>query len=60
LEAAAKACGLGPAKNDREKHCLVIYTWMYLDLALQETVNEPSKDITLDAFTKVLLRKQNK
>ena len=59
LEAAAKACGLGPAKDDKHKRGLVIQTWMHLDLALRETVDEPSEDLTLDEFTKVLLRKQN-
>ena len=32
---------------------------MHLDLPLRETVDEPAKDLTLDEFTKVLLRKQN-
>jgi hypothetical protein len=44
LEAAAKACGLGPAKDDLQKRGLVIQTWMHLDLALRETVDEPSED----------------
>jgi hypothetical protein len=59
LEAAAKACRLGLAKDNPQKRGLVIQTWMHLDLPLQETVDEPSKDVTLDEFTKVLLRKQN-
>jgi hypothetical protein len=32
---------------------------MYLDLLLGEAVDGPSKDLTLDELTKVLLRKQN-
>ena len=59
LEAAAKACGLGPAQDDPQKRGLVIQTWMHLDLPLRETVDEPAEDLTLDEFTKVLLRKQN-
>ena len=59
LEAAAKACGLGPAQDDPQKRCLVIQVWMHLDLALCKTVDEPSEDLTLDQFTKVLLQKQN-
>jgi hypothetical protein len=59
LEAAAKACGLGSASDDPQKRGLVIQAWMHLDLPLRETVDEPSEDLTLDEFTKVLLRKQN-
>ena len=59
LEAAAKACGLGSASDDPQKRGLVIQTWMHLDLPLWETIDKPSKDQTLDEFTKVLLRKQN-
>ena len=59
LEAAAKACGLGSASDDPQKRGLVIQAWMHLDLPLRETVDEPSEDLTLDEFIKVLLRKQN-
>jgi hypothetical protein len=59
LEAAAKACGLGSASDDPQKRGLVIQTWMHLDLPLRETVDKPLEDLTLDEFTKVLLRKQN-
>ena len=59
LEAAAKAYGLGSASDDPQKRGLVIQAWMHLDLPLQETVDEPSEDLTLDEFTKVLLQKQN-
>ena len=59
LEAAVSACGLGSAQNDPQKFGLVIQAWMHLDLPLQETVDEPPKDMTLNQFAKVLLQKQN-
>ena len=59
LEAAAKACGLGPTSNDTQKFGLVIQAWMHLDLPLRETVDEPAQNTTLEQFAGTLLRKQN-
>src|SRR5277367_1586568 len=50
LEAAAKACGQGPADSDVNKFGLVIQAWMHLDLTLRKTVDEPAPDTTLDQF----------
>ena len=57
LETTTKACGLELAKDNLQKRSLVIQTWMHLDLLLQETIDKPSKDLTLEEFTKVLLQK---
>src|SRR5438045_9580392 len=59
LEAAAKACGLGPTSTDTQKFGLVIQAWMHLDLPLRETVDEPAPSTTLEQFAGTLLRKQN-
>jgi len=59
LEAAAKACGQGPADGDVNKFGLVIQAWMHLDLPLRETVDEPAPKTTLDQFAATLLRKQS-
>ena len=59
LELAAKACGQGPAENDKHKFGLVIQAWMHLDLELQQTVDELSPDMSLDQFTYTLLCKQS-
>src|SRR5438477_8984526 len=59
LEAAAKACGLGPTSNDTQKFGLVIQAWMHLDLPLRETVDEPAQNTTLEQFAGTLLRKQH-
>src|SRR5438552_1681345 len=59
LEAAAKACGLGPTSNDTQKFGLVIQAWMHLDLPLRETVDEPAQNTTLEQFAGTLLQKQN-
>src|SRR5277367_4621571 len=56
LEAAAKACGQGPADGDANKFGLVIQAWMHLDLPLRETVDEPAPETTLDQFATMLLR----
>jgi len=48
LEAAARACGQGPAAGDVNKFGLIVQAWMHLDLPLRETVDEPAPETTLD------------
>jgi hypothetical protein len=57
LESYVKAYGQGPMDRDDIKFEMVIYTWIYLELVLRETVDKPLLRISLEQFCNTLLRK---